>query len=937
MKKHIIILALISTFSWLISSCDESYDLDNLDPSITVGGDSLHIPLGSTDSIFFRDAIDSLDLDFLIENEDGSFAITQEDIIDLSENFPSLGNIGAAAQNISDEFFFELPKIGEDLTLDGTVYQITQGTGLDPINVDDLDINIFEFDRVVQLSSQPSPSPSTRLTPPLRLEVQTELEQTLTLPIYQLPSEIKSVDKVYMVENGISTFKLTKEMMEGVNFDFEYIKFIFPEEIKVKEANQDNAIILRNASLSGAGIELDYEVQSIDLSKVSQTSGELSTEFILKIEFHAIVEADQNAQQVPDITEWTLRVQSNSNVMVSNADITVNQFLTDVPEGAEHEIEILLDGEIADLGTIEIVPEGTPIIKVEIPNELLGIEINPSTSKGIIVKVPEFLILKTSPNYEYDKENNTVTLKGETGLTVDLLVERLIITPQVRPEDNNSYSVKGVITVEGELEVMGGETNTGDIIDLPNKEVTIVITVPTIRAASVSISEYSYDYSTTFPISFTVDEGVEMIKSIQTVYLNNAQIDLSLSLEEPIIDLGVNPVSLEATITFPDIFVFDDARIQNGIMKIKQEDLLGAKTLNILDLNVVALNLDIENMGQPINIEEEVVLDMHLYVLKPSINPNLAQNIEFRSNIDIPALSFSRFVGIIDYSIDPMEEIVPFSVELPENINTENLTLDVDNPILKLEIESNVGIPISAKFSIVAYKDGEVVPGSEVSNVILSLPAADPNEDVTITKFALGNNTSLPGYTNIQADLAALITKLPDELRIYFDANTNVEAIHDVRLDKDFKVKLSYQLEAPLKFGGEFNLSLESEINDIPKEITQTLNSGSAITLNGEAKSNLPLSLLLNIVFLDLNGNPMDIQVPQAIIDACNPDGSVATSEFSLKLTLAENQIIEPIMTMLLLLDIQGNADLTQISITKDSFVQLYLSALIEGGIELEI
>jgi hypothetical protein len=77
----------------LINSCKEDpmYDLSKgIDPQVKVGGDSLALPLGSTDSIKLGDFLSSEDLTFLKTMENGGYGFSMSDSITVDDLLKSL-------------------------------------------------------------------------------------------------------------------------------------------------------------------------------------------------------------------------------------------------------------------------------------------------------------------------------------------------------------------------------------------------------------------------------------------------------------------------------------------------------------------------------------------------------------------------------------------------------------------------------------------------------------------------------------------------------------------------------------------------------------------------------------------------------------------------------------------------------------------------------
>ena len=89
--KFVIVALLLLVGAILVNSCvDQSYDLGNVDDTISFGGEAFVFPLGSTDTLRLSDFLSEEDVEFLKVAEDGSYRIELADAIDLSDQIPDL-------------------------------------------------------------------------------------------------------------------------------------------------------------------------------------------------------------------------------------------------------------------------------------------------------------------------------------------------------------------------------------------------------------------------------------------------------------------------------------------------------------------------------------------------------------------------------------------------------------------------------------------------------------------------------------------------------------------------------------------------------------------------------------------------------------------------------------------------------------------------------
>ena len=91
------------------ASCtDKNYDLSKLNTEITVGGDSLTVPVGETAKLTMKDLLGDEAVSFLQTAEDGSYKITVSDQMNGSSSLPAINtalNLSGLAPSVDIEIF----------------------------------------------------------------------------------------------------------------------------------------------------------------------------------------------------------------------------------------------------------------------------------------------------------------------------------------------------------------------------------------------------------------------------------------------------------------------------------------------------------------------------------------------------------------------------------------------------------------------------------------------------------------------------------------------------------------------------------------------------------------------------------------------------------------------------------------------------------------
>ena len=84
--------AIVSAASAMsLSSCvNEDYDVSNINKEITLAGDGLTLPLGSTKQLSMKNVLAGIDMDMLYTLEDGTYAIGVNDELNLASVLPDM-------------------------------------------------------------------------------------------------------------------------------------------------------------------------------------------------------------------------------------------------------------------------------------------------------------------------------------------------------------------------------------------------------------------------------------------------------------------------------------------------------------------------------------------------------------------------------------------------------------------------------------------------------------------------------------------------------------------------------------------------------------------------------------------------------------------------------------------------------------------------------
>lgn len=235
-------------------------------------------------------------------------------------------------------------------------------------------------------------------------------------------------------------------------------------------------------------------------------------------------------------------------------------------------------------------------------------------------------------------------------------------------------------------------------------------------------------------------------------------------------------------------------------------------------------------------------------------------------------------LGEVRALVDP---VIDFNVsdvtieDLPDFLTDNKVVADLDNPQVLLNVENTAEVDVNFQAVLSSYKGGE-----NKARIIVGTDTATNNESTirlkggsTVNKICLSpKKEDVPaGYTWVQvAGLPSLVRDIPDLIKVEdIDAKV-LPNFYTVVLGVDKIVNTDYELNAPLKFGKDFQIVYNDTINGWTEDIEDYEMKEVVVTLN--AKNTIPLNLDIEAFALDVNGNEM----PDVKIEV---EGNIAAAE----------------------------------------------------------
>lgn len=225
---------------------------------------------------------------------------------------------------------------------------------------------------------------------------------------------------------------------------------------------------------------------------------------------------------------------------------------------------------------------------------------------------------------------------------------------------------------------------------------------------------------------------------------------------------------------------------------------------------------------------------------------------------------------------------------LPDFLDDDDVVADLDNPQILLTVNNNMDVAATVSATVISTKEGR-----ELARVTLPEMSVAKNglSKICICRQKTSELTQQYGEANVYAvsNLSTLINRIPDHIKIV-DVNAHAKAeVATIVFGKEYQVKPSYKVNAPLAFGENANIVYEDSFtgwNDDIDELDLAEETYIEVTANVENK--VPAYLTVKAYPVDAQGNKIEdkllVEIPDEV--AASTDGTTAvTTPITMKIT----------------------------------------------------
>jgi len=965
-RKKRIYQVLLLVLTLTLSNCmTDEYDLSKgLNTDMTLGGDSLALPIGKTDSIFLGSIITTNDTSMLKQLDDGTYSLEMKDSIP-TQSLPVIPKvefsiapitIAAISPNIETINFpsFQFPAVSIES---------------DPLPIPEISISTFNVPTIDKSYTYPAtlkqpiipsgvPSKSKSQSQldipidPITISQNQEIPQSLN---FNFPTALKKINEILFLNKKVSlTFDKSeivgiKDKFSSISDGIESFKIEYPSEFKLKAGSQTGSgtsiegstFIIGKQTLDSqpTGIyNSSFEIESLDLTKINQAGGVLNYSFTVKVSiiytFQGVLKETAQDLLGKDIN---IKVSLSSALSIDDLNIETNDFVVAVP-GGNTTMNQTITGIPKDISEVNSL---TYEDGVQLSLNITDPGISPFHFSAGTCKITLPALFNYKPMAGL--AGNILTIPAADLFTPKVIgissstLNRTVADQKITLSDQLKYELSN-------LTIASQTTMLNDMSKLNGKKIKIAGSSNEfkVKEAAIKTNRISLPINE-LTTKIDISQKVDNVKKIYSAALKTPS-KLTLKIKINKLPVGIAAIYLDTfKISLPSCLKFKtgDVNAKNELV-INEAVNVGTEltkvlTLEKFDFNATGGNVLVDGLFK---LNETVTMKGSAHINSSTLNSKdiVSSSFEIKPSIEIETMTLSLVEAQVEQTIDP---IAPKSIaiELPEGLGS-NSSLEIKNPVIELVFGNTIGIPIDLNLSFKPYSKGAVVT-SGIVNTTLNIAAAPSNKlgQVIQSKFRLSAEATglIDDYViKLIPNLATLLKVLPDSIAISATPTINQGQHHYIDLtNQKNSLSLKYSLKVPLSLGADTKIEYSTTIDSLRSTLKTVLGFTRNFDIVANVENTIPMDLALTVTPID--SNKVDL-TDKITVNAGTIRYGTSKTSFGLKEKVEGSGALDKLDGFIIKVSAQSKSTaLNLIPLKSDQYVIIELKAIIPKGISLKL
>ena len=433
----------------------------------------------------------------------------------------------------------------------------------------------------------------------------------------------------------------------------------------------------------------------------------------------------------------------------------------------------------------------------------------------------------------------------------------------------------------------------------------------------VALPEKDVNSSTSIEFDEEVPEELLDLNTVKFDGTPKLVIDIQFEAPEEVAKLEL----MDYVIHFPEFIVFDD---ENPIQEVGSEKRL--------------------------HIDGAVTLDgqLRVTVRGDGTLPGTV-TVGIMPQVSIDEMKLGEITGKVNVDIEEVNEEVDLG-DIPDFLKDKDVVLDIEHPVIMLEVGNTTGVPVLADLTLTPLADGNPIENGiielrrEERDIVVK--AADEMGEYTWSNFFISNSEAGMelGFEFVDvSNLPNLIRQIPDVIQINMTAEADPEAEHRFDLSHgDYEMNVRYNVHVPLTFGPDLQVIYRDTIDDFNSDIKDYVKYVTEVVMEMEVENTIPLGMVCRAVALDVDGRALsgiEVSTPQPI-EAAGWDGNNTTlvrGDFTIELKETVAGTMEQLDGLALEITADANEGVKGASLKNNQYLRLSGKMRIPGGITVDI
>lgn len=388
------------------------------------------------------------------------------------------------------------------------------------------------------------------------------------------------------------------------------------------------------------------------------------------------------------------------------------------------------------------------------------------------------------------------------------------------------------------------------------------------------------------------------VKSLNEAEINENEngTEISIRLDFSNISTAVSNIE-SATLTLPAYLSISQVNgNSNGVPTHNgsKVTITNISTARPLELSLKTQKLDFTNQNDHGRLSiNNGAIDLTGYfsiAMQCNVTGAMPDNPTIKAKIGVAdrTITMNSATGIFDPKIN-LNSLGEVDVTgLPDFLDDDDVVADLDNPQILLTVNNNMDVAATVSATVISTKEGR-----ELARVTLPEMSVAKNglSKICICRQKTSELNQQYGEANVYAvsNLSTLINRIPDHIKIV-DVNAHAKPeVATIVFGKEYHVKPSYEVNAPLAFGEKANIVYEDSFTGWNDDIDELdLAEGTYIEVTANVENKVPAYLTVKAYPVDAQGNKIEdkllIEIPDEV--AASTDGTTAvTTPITMKIT----------------------------------------------------